>query len=89
LLKAAFEFADVHDAVIVNKIIDDAIKVHITKISETQNRIATCKAADSNTRGSDYHTGGTTRSLIEATNPAIAREIAKQGDQTMTEAQIN
>lgn len=74
---------------IVNKIIDDAIKVHITKISETQNRIASCKAVNPNTRGADYHTGGTIRSLIEATNPAIAREMAKQGDQTLTEAQIN
>lgn len=34
LLKAAIEFADVNDSIIVNKIIEDAIKVHVQKIDD-------------------------------------------------------
>lgn len=35
-MKSAFEFADVNDSVIVNKIIEDSSKVHIQKVQEAQ-----------------------------------------------------
>lgn len=74
LLKAAFELADVQDSVIVNKIVDDAIKVHISKIAETQSRITQCKSVSQNAKGTKVHTEGAIRSLIEATNPELGRE---------------
>ena len=37
-------------------------------------------------KGAEAHTDGAIRSLIEATNPALAREMAKKGDQSLTEA---
>lgn len=38
-------------------------------------------------KGAEVNTEGAIRSLVEATNPAIAREIAKHTDPNLTEAQ--
>lgn len=81
------EFADVNDSIIVNKIIEDAIKVHVQKIDDVQKKIATCQNIDMNMRGVDFHTDGTTMSLLQATNPAAARELAQKQYQAMTDAQ--
>lgn len=71
------EFSDVNDSVIVNKIIEDSIKVHIQKINDAQNKISKCMGAQNKLKGSEINTNGAIRSLIEATNPAIARQLAK------------
>lgn len=43
--------------------------------------------ASEHMKGSDINTDGAIRSLIEATNPAIAREMIKETDPNLTEAQ--
>jgi len=80
------EFTDVNDSVIVNKIIEDSIKVHIQKVTDTQARIAKCMGPNKNMKGTEEHMDGAIRSLTEATNPAFARENARQSDPTLTEA---
>lgn len=56
LLKSAIEFADVNDSVIVNKILEDSIKIHIQKINDVQARIAKCFGANNNIKGPDLNT---------------------------------
>jgi hypothetical protein len=47
------EFTDVNDSVIVNKIIEDSIKVHIQKVNDTQARIAKCMGPNKNMKGTE------------------------------------
>lgn len=56
LLKSAMEFADVNDSVIVNKIVEDSIKIHIQKINDVQARISKCFGANNNIKGPDLNT---------------------------------
>jgi ferritin len=79
-LQAAIEFTDVNDSVIVNKIIEDSVKVHIQKISDVQAKISQCMGASSNMRDADQNIDAAIRSLVEATNPAIARKMAAEKD---------
>lgn len=50
------EFADVNDSVIVNKIVEDSIKIHIQKINDVQARISKCFGANNNIKGPDLNT---------------------------------
>jgi len=45
--------------------------------------------ASANVKGEFVKADGATRSLVEATNPAIARQMAKSLDPNLTEAQQN
>jgi hypothetical protein len=80
------EFADVNDSVIVNKIVEDSIKIHIQKINDVQARIAKCFGANNHIKGPDLNTDSVIQSLLEATNPAIAREANKKTDPNLTDA---
>lgn len=79
-MQAAIEFTDVNDSVIVNKIIEDSVKVHIQKINDVQAKISQCMGASSNMRDVDQNIDAAIRSLVEATNPAIARKMAAERD---------
>ena len=52
-----------------------------------QTKIAQCMGANRNMKGNEVNTDCAIRSLVEATNPAIARQMVKETDPNLTEAQ--